>query len=88
MVLETDGRPQRETVVYRTPANCSLNERSQASFDDLQLAILKLKGLALEHRMADVHARTIEYSSHNSGFLKSGAVYSLVPARAHHEVPS
>ena len=61
---------------------------AKALFDDLQLAALKLRGLALEHKMADAHARTTEYSSQNSGFLKSGVVYSLLPARAHHEVPS
>jgi hypothetical protein len=34
----------------------------KALFDDLQLAALKLKGLALEHRMADAHAQSLEYS--------------------------
>ena len=69
-------------------ADAHARTTAKASFGELQLAALKLRGLALEHKMADAHARTTEYSSHNSGFLKSGVLYRLVPARAHHEVPS
>jgi hypothetical protein len=60
----------------------------KALFDDLQLAALKLKGLALEHRMADAHARSLEYSSQNSGLPKSGIAHRLVPAWDLQTVPS